>query len=82
MGEDARAAALWSAPFALLVLDDSRQQQLEYSNAAASELFGRGYLDMFGTEGHELIAPESQVRGRARCMCVLGCGGLGAGGVQ
>jgi PAS domain-containing protein len=57
--EDERASALWSAPFILLVLDDSPQQQLEYSNAAASELFGRDYLDMFGVAGHELIAPDA-----------------------
>lgn len=60
MGEDGRAAAVWSAPFVLLVLDDSRRQALEYSNAAASELFGRGYLDLFGTPGHELVAPSAQ----------------------
>lgn len=62
--EDQRVAAAWSAPFVLLVLDDSRQQQLEYSNAAASQLFGRGYLDLFGAAGHELVALEGQVRGR------------------
>jgi PAS domain-containing protein len=49
---------VWAAPFVLLVLDDSRQQQLEYANAAAERLFGRGYLDLFGTEGHELVAQD------------------------
>jgi len=63
VSEDQRASVLWDAPFILLVLDDSRQQQLEYSNAAASRLFGRSYLDLFGTAGHELVAPEAQVRG-------------------
>jgi hypothetical protein len=59
VSEDQRAAAMWSAPFILLVLDDSSQQQLEYSNAAASELFGRGYLDLFGVAGHELVAQDA-----------------------
>lgn len=64
MSEEQRAAAIWQAPFILMVLDDSKQQQLEYSNAAASELFGREYLDLFGTAGHELVAAgeTAQVR--------------------
>ncbi len=76
MSEDDRAAAVWGAPFVLLVLDDSRQQQLEYSNAAASALFGKGYLDLFGTEGHELVAADdrAQVGGFSSCLsCVCPC---------
>ncbi|KAI8464162.1 MAG: hypothetical protein J3K34DRAFT_441413 [Monoraphidium minutum] len=60
--EEGRAAAAWSAPFILLVLDDSKRQQLEYSNAAASDLFGRSYLDLFGTAGHELVAPDADAQ--------------------
>lgn len=32
MPEEARTAALWEAPFALLVHDDSKEQALEYAN--------------------------------------------------
>ena len=57
--EDERAAAVWAAPFALLVLDDSREQRVEYANAAAEALLGRAYLDVFGAPGHELAAPDA-----------------------
>ena len=73
--EDERAAVVWSAPFILLVLDDSRQQQLEYSNAAASTLFGRDYLDLLGTPGHDLVAAEgdAQVLWVTGLMWCCGC---------
>lgn len=55
-GEDERAAALWNAPFILLVHDDSPDARLEYVNQAACQLFGRDYLDLFGSRSHELVA--------------------------
>jgi PAS domain-containing protein len=57
---------VWGAPFALLVLDDSRQQRVEYANEGAAALFGRGYLDLFGTEGHDLVARDEQAQARGR----------------
>lgn len=38
--------------------DDSRDNLVEYSNAAASKLFGRSYLDLFGSPSHTLIADQ------------------------
>ena len=36
MADDARTAAIWGAPYALLFHDDSKTQALEYANQQVS----------------------------------------------
>lgn len=63
--EEARCAAFWRAPWALLVLDDTAAAAVEYSNAAAAEgMLRSSYLGLFGRPAHELagVSMENQVR--------------------
>ncbi|KAF8066330.1 hypothetical protein HT031_002653 [Scenedesmus sp. PABB004] len=55
--EEGRCAAFWGAPWALLVVDDSREACVEYVNAAAADMLGGTYLDLFGRPAHEAVAP-------------------------
>ena len=60
--EEQRAAALWQAPFVLMVHDDSEECALEYGNQAAMKLFEMEYLDFFGTSSFALVHPDAEVQ--------------------
>ena len=61
--EDERAQYFWSAPWALMVIDDSPQASVEYVNAAMEQTTGSTYLELFGTPSSDVVAPgiEAQV---------------------
>jgi hypothetical protein len=60
--EEQRAAAIWEAPFVLMVHDDSEACLLEYGNRAAMALFEMEYLDFFGTSSFALVHPDAEVQ--------------------
>jgi hypothetical protein len=71
--EEQRCGAFWSAPFSLLVLDDTAGNCVEYVNEGGVKALGRGYLDLFGQPAVELVHQglESQVRGSGSCFILL-----------
>ncbi|KAL6763896.1 hypothetical protein V8C86DRAFT_2483742 [Haematococcus lacustris] len=61
LSEEARAAAVWQAPWMLLVQDDSPGAMLEYANSKALEALGiPSFEDVSDLSAFDVVAPEEE----------------------